>query len=160
LPETLQHAITLAARFHDLGKRRDVWQRSIGNPNPKVWYAKSGRGWRPIELTDYRHEFGSLLDVLDKEQEYLPEFEKLIDGMQDLVLHLIAAHHGYGRPHFPADRAFDPAPPKGPNPDAVAADVPRRFARLQRQYGRWGLAYLESLLRAADIAASVTEAKS
>ncbi len=29
-----------------------------------------------------------------------------------------------------------------------------RFARLQRKYGRWGLAYLESLLRAADWAAS------
>jgi len=28
------------------------------------------------------------------------------------------------------------------------------FARLQRKYGRWGLAYLESLLRAADYAAS------
>jgi hypothetical protein len=32
--------------------------------------------------------------------------------------------------------------------------VPRRFARLQRKYGRWGLAYLESLPRAADWAAS------
>ena len=36
----------------------------------------------------------------------------------------------------------------------MAAEVPRRFARLQRKYGRWGLAYLESLLRAADWAAS------
>jgi CRISPR-associated endonuclease/helicase Cas3 len=36
----------------------------------------------------------------------------------------------------------------------MAAEVPRRFARLQRKYGRWGLAYLESLLRAADYAAS------
>ena len=30
----------------------------------------------------------------------------------------------------------------------------QRFARLQRRYGRWGLAYLESLVRAADYAAS------
>ena len=36
----------------------------------------------------------------------------------------------------------------------IAAAVAQRFARLQRRYGRWGLAYLESLLRAADYAAS------
>ena len=38
--------------------------------------------------------------------------------------------------------------------EEIAAEVPQRFARLQRKYGRWGLAYLESLLRAADWAAS------
>jgi len=38
--------------------------------------------------------------------------------------------------------------------DEQALETPRRFARLQRKYGRWGLAYLESLLRAADWAAS------
>lgn len=32
----------------------------------------------------------------------------------------------------------------------MAAEVPRRFAHLQRTYGRCELAYLESLLRAAD----------
>jgi hypothetical protein len=36
---------------------------------------------------------------------------------------------------------------------AIAGNVPRRFARLQRKHGRWRLAYLESLLRAADYAA-------
>ena len=30
----------------------------------------------------------------------------------------------------------------------------RRFVRLQRRFGRWGLAYLESLVRAADYKAS------
>ncbi len=41
----------------------------------------------------------------------------------------------------------------------IASEVPRRFARLQRKYGRWGLAYLESLLRAADYAASAAPSK-
>ena len=30
----------------------------------------------------------------------------------------------------------------------MSLETPRRFAQLQRKYGRWGLAYLESLLRA------------
>jgi CRISPR-associated endonuclease/helicase Cas3 len=73
--------------------------------------------------------------------------------MKELVLHLVAAHHGRGRPHFPADEAFDPQATFAEN-FRLAAEVPQRFARLQRRYGRWGLAYLESLLRAADWDAS------
>ncbi len=145
-------AVVLAARLHDSGKKRVVWQRSIGNPDPKDWLAKSGAGMIPRELTDYRHEFGSLLDALEH-----PDFASLDDEASDLVSHLIITHHGLGRPHVPPDRAFDPEPKMTSKPDviaAVAAEVPRRFARLQRKYGRWGLAYLESLLRAADYAAS------
>jgi CRISPR-associated endonuclease/helicase Cas3 len=148
LPLDLQKVLELAGRFHDLGKRREVWQRSIGNPSPTDWHAKSGKDWKPLDITDYRHEFGSLLDLRDES-----EFQQLNNDMKDLVLHLIAAHHGRGRPHFPAEEAFDPEP-KVKDVAGAAADVPRRFARLQRKYGRWGLAYLESLLRAADYAAS------
>ena len=75
------------------------------------------------------------------------------EGHKDLVLHLIAAHHGRGRPHFPRDEAFDTERPQTES-ERVNSQVPRRFARLQRKYGRWGLAYLESLLRAADYEAS------
>ena len=85
-------------------------------------------------------------------------FTDLRFEQQDLVLHIIATHHGRGRPHFPADEAFDPEP-NGRDANAVARVVPRRFARLQRKYGRWGLAYLESLLRAADYAASASPSK-
>jgi CRISPR-associated endonuclease/helicase Cas3 len=156
----LHKVLVLAAKFHDLGKNRDVWQRSIGNDHyPERSYAKSGRlpdgsRLRPRQVNDkYRHEFGSLVDVLDESQPYCAELRKLPADMQDVVLHLIAVHHGYGRPHFPAELAFDPEP-KGQSVDEIAAAVVQRFARLQRRYGRWGLAYLESLLRAADYAAS------
>jgi CRISPR-associated endonuclease/helicase Cas3 len=54
------------------------------------------------------------------------------------------------RPH---ELAFDPERPQMAA-DQIAIEVPSRFGRLQRKYGRWGLAYLESLLRAADWAAS------
>ena len=144
----LQQALVLAAGFHDLGKQRIKWQRSIGNPKPEDWYAKSGKGWKSTETSDYRHEFGSLLDVEDK-----PEFQNLSDDQKELVRHLLATHHGRGRPHFPPEEAFDHEP-KGRNVAVIASKVPQRFARLQRKYGRWGLAYLESLLRAADHAAS------
>jgi CRISPR-associated endonuclease/helicase Cas3 len=150
LSEDEKNAVILAARFHDLGKKRIVWQRSIGNPTPTRWIAKSGGTMKPIELNDYRHEFGSLLDVLDQ-----AEFQELDELQKDLVLHLIAVHHGLGRPHFPSDLAFDPDP-GGKDVDSIAVEIPRRFARLQRKYGRWGLAYIESLLRAADYAASAS----
>lgn len=149
-------ALVVAAKYHDLGKKRIVWQRSIGhplpkNPKPDDWLAKSGGKMKPRELTDFRHEFGSLLD-LQMEIEFCDL--AVNRNLQDLILHLIATHHGYGRPHFPEARAFDPEPPKGVNVDEIATEVPRRYARLQQKYGRWGLAYLESLLRAADWATS------
>lgn len=148
-------AVTLAARWHDLGKNRLVWQRSIGNRDyPHRVLAKSGGRMNAVELNAYRHEFGSVLDVTND-----PEFRQLTAETQDLLLHLIAAHHGRARPHFPADEAFDP---KQTEEAAfhVAQEVPRRFARLQRRYGRWGLAYLESLLRAADALASQPQEQS
>lgn len=160
LRDDVTNAVILAAWFHDLGKHREGWQRSLGNDHyPNRVYAKSGRlpdgaVLRPREfLKNYRHEFGSLLDLLDGKHQRHAEFMKLNHEMQELVLHLVAAHHGRARPHFPIEEAFDP---EGDSKvaAALAIEIPRRFARLQRKYGRWGLAYLESLVRAADYAAS------
>lgn len=142
LADDLMQAILMAAAFHDHGKRRRLFQRMLGNDDPNVWLAKSGKKARRIKET-YRHEFGSLLDV-----------DALVTGEhRDLILHLIAAHHGRARPHFTQDETFD-RERDGEEVERTAAEVPRRFARLQRQYGRWGLAYLESLLRVADWSAS------
>jgi len=146
-------AVRLAAGWHDLGKHRRVWQHSIYNfdyPDPVL--AKSGGKMRPELLTGYRHEFGSLMDLSFGDQ-HRSEFCALAPEVQDLVLHLIAAHHGRARPHFPDDEVFDPNHTET-NAWTIAIETPRRFARLQRKYGRWGLAYLESLVRAADVLAS------
>jgi CRISPR-associated endonuclease/helicase Cas3 len=146
-------AVRLAARWHDLGKHRKVWQRAIGNstyPNPVL--AKSGAKMRAVELNKYRHEFGSLLDIAENSSD-LVDLHGLDANTRDLMLHLIAAHHGRARPHFAADEAFD-REHRQLAVDEVAHEVPLRFARLQRKYGRWGLAYLESLVRAADAMAS------
>lgn len=139
----------MAARYHDDGKNRPSFQLMLGNTAGAKPLAKSGRKvQRFVHGEPYRHEFGSLQDV-----QAVADFRSLTDDGQNVVLHLIAAHHGRGRPHFPTDEAFDPQSNESRDA-ATASEVPRRFARLQRKYGRWGLAYLESLLRAADYAAS------
>lgn len=146
----LARIAVLASTYHDLGKDREGWQRGIGNANydQGVRWAKSGKPLNRAERSSYRHEFGSTLDVRST-----PEFESLSPEGQDLLLHVIAAHHGRARPHFAADESLDDKHlPE--HVQELAIEAPRRFARLQRKYGRWGLAYLESLVRAADYAAS------
>lgn len=154
LPSEIEKAIILAAKLHDQGKRRERFQLTLGNRDPDLLLAKSRRRAAVRLPEPFRHEFASLLDAQGD-----ADFQQLGDEMQDLVLHLIAAHHGRARPHFDRDEAFDPTPPSGLTSDEVAVEVPRRFARLQRRYGRWGLAYLESLLRAADWSASAGPSK-
>ena len=64
LPPTEAQALRLAAAWHDRGKDREVWQRSMGNREyPRVVLAKSA-GYIPVtKWSGYRHEFGSLLDI-------------------------------------------------------------------------------------------------
>jgi CRISPR-associated endonuclease/helicase Cas3 len=93
-------------------------------------------------LGRYRHELGSLLEA-DRDPDIQNHAER------DLILHLIAAHHGRARPHFEPD-AFDNERFRTDQNEAAAHEVMRRFGRLQQRFGRWGLAWLESLLRCAD----------
>jgi CRISPR-associated endonuclease/helicase Cas3 len=148
LGDSLNRCLMTAARYHDHGKRRSVFQKILGNHSyPNLCLAKSGRqsGVRIEER--YRHEFGSLHDLPNANELGISDKER------ELVLHLIAAHHGRARPHFPREEVFDPS--STPETDeATAISVPQRYGRLQQKYGRWGLAYLESLLRAADWSAS------
>ncbi|WP_170300849.1 type I-G CRISPR-associated helicase/endonuclease Cas3g [Rhodoplanes serenus] len=151
--QAIAEAIVLAARHHDLGKNRPAWQADIGNSlrggrTPWVPLAKSGRrGFASRRSGAYRHEFGSLREAAGIAAiASHPE--------RDLILHLIAAHHGWARPHFNPDQ-WDIADGVDEEENAaVAAEAMRRSARLQRRFGYWGLAWLESLMRAADYAAS------
>lgn len=153
-------AVVFAAEAHDLGKDRSLWQRSIWNHEyPETILAKSGHRRPPRDLSTYRHEFGSVLDVLrppEKRRSLKAAWDELTEVERDLALHVIAAHHGRARPHFPRDEAFDQADGRSSLAAKLAREVPQRFARLQRTYGRWGLAYIESILRAADAAASAS----
>lgn len=145
LPEPFGQALCVAARLHDEGKRAARWQRAF-HARPDDVYAKT-RGpidWRLLD--GYRHELGSLVHVRRD-----PEFQALTPELQDLVLHVVAAHHGFARPTIRTS-GFDDAPPSVA--EALAREVALRFVRLQARWGPWGLAWWETLLRAADQQAS------
>ena len=138
LPAEEIDAIFLAARLHDDGKAATRWQNAMKAPKDGRPYAKTSGGgnWRLLE--GYRHEFGSLL---------VAERSDLPDSTRDLILHLIAAHHGNARPLI-SSAGCEEGPPS--LLESRAGDAALRFARLQKQYGPWGLAWREAILRAAD----------
>lgn len=151
LPDPIRDALIIAAQRHDTGKGRPIWQHYANNHDSAHLLAKSKNYLHPRVLGGYRHELGSLLDALsDKNIPRHPE--------GDLILHLIAAHHGWARPYFDYS-AFDNDNNPTYNEEAVI-EAMRRFGRLQRRFGRWGLAWLESILRCADIAASMNPSHS
>jgi CRISPR-associated endonuclease/helicase Cas3 len=141
--------------MHDHGKNRERWQRTANGqvtPAGQDWLdatvGKSGGGMKR-DPRGYRHEFGSL-------REFIETYSGKIDAdVFDLAMHLIATHHGRGRPHF-AKGGFDPDCEA--RTDEIHTECIRRFARLQRKYGWWRLAWLENLLRCADGTASSVDA--
>ncbi|ANZ13462.1 hypothetical protein O1L44_30545 [Streptomyces noursei] len=88
------------------------------------------------------------------------------DGQdEELLVHLVASHHGHARPLLPPVPDPDPVEVTCTMPDqqqvtissaamGVDWDGPDRFAALNRRYGPWGLALLEATVRLADMACS------
>lgn len=145
LPPAYAQLLIMAARLHDEGKRHQLWQETFHAPQDGRVYAKTAGPVHPNRLDGYRHEFGSLSYVTSDD-----EFTHLPAEHQDLVLHLVAAHHGHARPVISVRNGLEP-----PSMLAEAKlDIARRFAALQHRWGPWGLAWWESLLRAADQQAS------
>jgi CRISPR-associated endonuclease/helicase Cas3 len=157
--------LTLAARLHDEGKRAEIWQKAFRASRDAAKCGLTGplaktTGYLPGRLNGYRHEFGSLA-VFDRNHEWRkdlpPDVKQRVEDLErqpewfDLLQHLIAAHHGGARPTISTDGCED-APPSAFEERARA--VALRFARLQRRWGPWGLAWWEALLRAADQQAS------
>lgn len=152
LSEAAADALAVAAGLHDEGKKASRWQRAFKAPRDAKKYSLSGplaktRG--PIDqaiLDGYRHEFGSLLAI-----EENAEFKALPEDWRELLLHLVAAHHGQARPVIET-RGCEDGPPS--LLEERACTVALRFARLQKRWGPWGLAWWEALMRAADRRAS------
>ncbi|GAA3733432.1 type I-G CRISPR-associated helicase/endonuclease Cas3g [Salinactinospora qingdaonensis] len=167
LEPPLVHAVWLAARYHDEGKRDPRFQAMLHGLPPAALaqapvLAKSG-----LNPTDRRaHEQalrqsgyppGMRHEALSTRIAacYLTQANYAVDT--DLVLHLIAAHHGHARPLIPA--VADPAPvtitlPEGTTLDSTTGpdwQAPTRFTHLNHTYGPWKLALLETIVRLADI---------
>lgn len=147
-------ALQFAAKWHDEGKKAEIWQRFVYG-EPGAYKGKSSKTRDPKSLRGYRHEFGSLLRIHHRERCGTTDCELPNNAdARELALHLIATHHGLARPHFSSGIYHDFTDAER---DAIHSDCIRRFARLQRKYGRWHLAWLENLLRCADALASADQ---
>ena len=146
------HAITLAGEVHDAGKAEPRMQALLHGSRLKAMnkppLAKSAFRRRDEQLAAlltsglprrFRHEFASLVYA---------------DLADPLVRHLVATHHGHGRPWLtPCD-----------DPNAAGASFAhleqhwlQSWADVSRRFDPWSLAGMEWLLRAADARASIEE---
>ena len=172
LPETLVQDLGLAARLHDQGKADPRQQTIFHGGNP--WAAASGvllakSAHYPASRSEYHRACRASGFPIGGRHELLSAAlaESAPDLLAsahdpDLVLHLVASHHGRCRPFAPVVRDPDPVHVEtvsGEHAMAANSDtglerldsgVPERFWLLVRRYGWWGLAWLEALLRVAD----------
>ena len=169
--------MVVAAHWHDVGKLDERFQVLLragdelavasGEPLAKSAEIPSSPARRRA-IHDasglprqFRHEMLSL--QLTQRHALLPESA----DERYLVLHLIASHHGYGRPFAPVSSdsaqptvlgsyggvtvnlsAVDRAALAAPH--SLESGIAERYGRLTRRYGWWGLAYLEAVLRLGD----------
>ncbi|MCI0537749.1 MAG: type I-U CRISPR-associated helicase/endonuclease Cas3 [Verrucomicrobiales bacterium] len=153
--------LSRTAADHDKGKDDTKWQQAMGNT--PSWRKTEGHDnsvlvakpviENPGNASGYRHEWGTLWRIKEDDTPISPGANAATEAfLRDLYLHGIAAHHGYFRPSIP-DRGFD-SPPTVTKQNPLRLEAIERSARLQRQLGYWRLAYLESLVKIADVAAS------
>ena len=167
-----------AGQWHDVGKLDERFQVLLRNGDEVAAFreplAKSDKIpsspqrrrmiWESAGLPEhFRHEMLSL--------QLAERFAQFSEEERDLILHLIASHHGCARPFAPVCEDKNPPAVSGTvngcrfnlgeeerqeltPPHRLDSGVSERFWRLRRRYGWWGLAYLESILRLADWRAS------
>ena len=173
LSPPLIELVAQAGDFHDVGKSDERFQRWL-KPDASVF--DTARGYTPVAKSNMsrsrwqtaraeagwprggRHEELSARLV----KKWLETSHHGFDNSeQDLLVHLVVSHHGNGRPLVVpvADGTGDEVQwtfADGTHVHAVS-DLsqtdwyqPGRFHRLNSQYGPWGLALLETLVRQAD----------
>ena len=152
-------ALTEAGAWHDVGKNDARFQRLLwrGDPDGREALAKSGgrstslaavrRAWADAGLpAGWRHELASAAAYWEQTEPDGVERE-----LRDLVTRLVGTSHGRGRPLFDHDPANAGPGHVGALKELVGeGEWESLIARTDRQWGHWGTAYLEALLRAAD----------
>jgi CRISPR-associated endonuclease/helicase Cas3 len=185
-----RNALITAAALHDWGKADARFQALLRSTTPfaamasGVVLAKSGSipssgaarqaaSERAGLPKGFRHE---MLSVQMAESEVGSTALPTEPTLRALVLHLIATHHGYGRPFAPV--VNDDAPPDVSLPmkekmiavtctqriehpsHTLDSGVAERFWQMTRHHGWWGIAFLETILRLADQQASANPSDS
>jgi len=177
LAAELRDPIVHAAHLHDLGKADRRFQALLHGGDVRAAAAQkcplAKSDWIPLGKialerariragypSKGRHEFLSVR---------LAEQLKNMPVEQDLVLHLIASHHGRCRPFAPSSEDKSPCDvsldwmgsslrsSSETNLERLESGVPDRFWEQVRRFGWWGEAYLEALVRLADHRASELE---
>jgi CRISPR-associated endonuclease/helicase Cas3 len=179
LPDFIEQ-VKAAAALHDVGKADSrfqiiLHQRKLFGSESTLAKSSHRLGWamerKLYQLSKlpagFRHE---LLSMQLAEQALSSNGQQGTD--HGLLLHLIAAHHGRCRPFAPIvddplSKSVECATSTNgilklsceerlqlPPPHRLDSGVTERFWELTRRYGWWGLAYLEAILRCADMHAS------
>ena len=171
ISQELENDIRLAGRLHDLGKVDPRFQLQLvgGDPVKRAGLdeplAKSlpntPTAWRyPKSM---RHEMASVA-LIESNPQVLEEAHD-----PDLVLHLIATHHGWARPIPIIPEESDPQnlqytfeghqmeASSDLAPTTIALEGADRFWKLSKKYGHHGLAWLEAIFRLADHRQSARE---
>lgn len=177
LPPAVVTDLALAAHLHDVGKadpRFQMWLVGGSEVSAAMLDEPLAKSALPVTTTaerelarrragyprGHRHELLSLA-MSDSNAS-------VVDGARDpdLVLHLIASHHGWARPFAPAVKDERPVEvtlvhggltlqaSSSHGRESLDSGVADRFWALTERYGWWGLAWLESILRLADHRAS------
>lgn len=188
LPMTLVNDLATAGWLHDVGKADPRFQLLLRGGN-EIDYLKDETLWAKSGMVSNakaehklaqrrsgyppgaRHEVQSLAML---QAALGPVRERARD--LDLVLHLVASHHGYCRPFAPVVRddapvsiALEahgsetlgsirfPVTSSDHRLHALDSGIGDRFWRLVEKYGWQGLCWLEAILRLADHRASEQE---
>lgn len=177
LSDQLVDDIVLAASIHDIGKADPRFQLMLHGGDPvrhavatellaksDIPAADQAARARARRIARYpqgaRHEVMStaLASIAARLRDRATDW--------DLVLHLVASHHGHCRPFAPAvpdQQSIDVEVTvhgeqlRGSTAHGLArldSGVADRFWKLVRRYGWWRLAWLEAILRLADHRAS------
>jgi CRISPR-associated endonuclease/helicase Cas3 len=156
-----------AGLWHDLGKLDPRFQAMLKQSSPRTAvgepWAKSIRSPRSLEDKQAAREVHRY--PAGARHELLSTAMLASQTSDEMLLHLVATHHGSGRPF--ADAVEENEAAKTPfetklfgqtfalqtssqTIEAWNAELPERFWRMVRKQGWWGCAFRETLLRLAD----------